>query len=128
ATFVDGGAGVANVVNVSSARRAGRLTFDAGAKNYSLTGGSIQLGGAAGTGIVARSSATIASGVQVSSSQSWDMTSTLTVSGSLTLDAGTTLTKQGSGNLVLSGVQNHGVNSQLRISEGTVHLAANLGQ
>src|SRR5205085_4519400 len=50
ATFVDGGAGVANVVSVSSARRAGRLTFDAGAKNYSLNGGSIQLSGAAGTG------------------------------------------------------------------------------
>ncbi len=127
ATFVDGGANVTTLVSLSSARRVGRLTFDAGLKSYTLSGGSLQIMAAGGSGITARSNAAIASQVQVSSTQSWDIQSTLTISGALSLDAGVILTKKGVGNLVLSGAQNHGANSQLKMTEGTLHLANNLG-
>jgi hypothetical protein len=127
ASFVDGGAGVGNLIAISSSRRTGRLTFDAGAKSYTLSGGSIQLTGAAGIGVIAHSSAVIQSNVQVTSSQTWDIASNLTLSGPLTLNSNVILTKKGAGNLLLTGSQNHAANSQLKMTEGSLHLAANLG-
>ena len=127
ASFVDGGVGVGNAVTLSSPRKAGRITFDAGAKSYTLSGSSLQITGAGGTGIIARSSAAIQSDVQVTSSQTWEITSNLTLTGQLTLNSNVTLTKKGSGSLLLGGSQNHGSNSQLKMTEGTLHLSANLG-
>ena len=127
AIFIDGGAGVGTVVNLTSPRRAGRVTFDAGSKSYTLSGSSLQLSGAGGIGILARSDALIQSAVQITSSQGWDVSSTIAISGPLSLDANLTLTKTGSGTVLLSGPQTIGADSQIKITEGTLRLAANLG-
>jgi len=127
ANFIDGGSTVGTVVNLSSPRTAGRITFDAGSKSYTLSGSSLQLSGASGIGILANSNALIQSELQLTSSQSWDISSTLAISGPLTLAPNITLTKIGPGTLALSGPQTIGANSKIKITEGTLRLAANLG-
>src|SRR5207237_4228259 len=128
ASFLDGGAAVGTVVNLTTARSAGKITFDAGSKTYTLTGSSLQLAGAGGIGITARSNAIIQCAIQVTDSQTWDIASNVTVAGVLALGSNTTLTKKGSGNLLLSGPQNHSPDTQIKMMEGSLHLAANLGQ
>src|SRR5258706_4971241 len=128
ASFIDGGTGVATVVNLTSPRRAGRITFDAGSKSYTISGSSLELSGAGGIGIRANSDALIQSGVQIPSSQTWDVSSTLTISGALNLATNTTLAKKGSGTVHLTGPQTIGANSEIHVIEGSLRLAANLGQ
>jgi hypothetical protein len=127
ARFIDAGPGVTDVVQLTSTRRAGHVTFDAGSRNYTLQGGSLQLTGGGGLGISAFSDAQIQSGVQIITSQTWDIASTLSVSGPLNIPAGATLKKKGAGTLVLSGTQSSGSNSTLDVTEGTLRLAANVG-
>jgi len=127
ASFIDGGANVATAVTLSSPRRAGRLTFDAGSKSYTLSGSSLELSGAGGIGILAKSNTLIQSAVHLTSSQTWDVSSTLTLSGSLTVDSNVRLTKTGSGTVLLSGPQIMSNDSQMKVIEGTLRLGANLG-
>jgi hypothetical protein len=127
ANFIDGGANVATEVNLPSPRRVGRLTFDAGSRSYTLSGSSLELSGAGGIGILAKSNALIQSAVGVTASQTWDVSSTLSLSGSLTLDSNVTLTKKGSGTVLLGGPQTISADSQIKVTEGTLRLGANLG-
>ncbi|HEV8605217.1 MAG TPA: hypothetical protein VGQ99_07620 [Tepidisphaeraceae bacterium] len=127
ASFVDAGAAVATAISLASPRRAGRLTFDAAAASYSLSGSSLSILGAGGTGIIARSDATIQCELLINTSQTWEIDSNLTISGQLTLGSNTTITKKGLGTVELSGPQNIAPNSQLQVSAGTLRLAANVG-
>lgn len=115
--------GAAGTVTVSGTVAAKSLTFVApGAGGYTLTGGTIDLGTG---GIIAESSATINSALNLTEQQVWSVSAgkTLNLGGVVTNPGGGEVFKIGQGDLLLSAANTWAGN--LSLAEGRIRQTAN---